>query len=309
MFVRGVGRARIRHSKTGRIYSISGDDLHWEAIDDEPRAGGTQTEYAASVDHPELGELRWTVWEYPEGAFNDRKTDVGSHLIIEDFNIRFRPDETAEDAEPDFLDGGQDEWIDDEPSDHPRARFDESYGYCEGLLSELGDPDLSTPFNRMVFTQHVTALEVYLGDTLKNRVEADNAAVVRLASNLEDLNKENFKLREIAKDPYLVQRKVRIFLSGILYHDLGVVNRLYFTAFGFNILTPVNRDDLLKAVQLRHDCVHRNGYDSEGKFLEVFTKRFVQDTAEKIRRFVIHVDSLLDFAPTSTVESGEGTAG
>jgi hypothetical protein len=39
---------------------------------------------------------------------------------------------------------------------------------------------------------------------------------------------------------------------------------------------------LFKAVILRHDCVHRNGFDKDGNELKVFTKAFVQNTADLI---------------------------
>jgi hypothetical protein len=41
---------------------------------------------------------------------------------------------------------------------------------------------------------------------------------------------------------------------------------------------------------LRHDCVHRNGFDKDGNELKVFTKLFVQDTADLIKLFVENIE-------------------
>ena len=41
---------------------------------------------------------------------------------------------------------------------------------------------------------------------------------------------------------------------------------------------------------LRHDCVHRNGFDKDGNELKVFTKTFVQDTADLIKAFVESIE-------------------
>lgn len=51
-----------------------------------------------------------------------------------------------------------------------------------------------------------------------------------------------------------------------------------------------DKDSLFKAVFLRHDCVHRNGSDMEGNELKVFTKAFVQQTADLIRDLVQSIE-------------------
>jgi hypothetical protein len=43
-------------------------------------------------------------------------------------------------------------------------------------------------------------------------------------------------------------------------------------------------------VLLRHDCVHRNGFDKDGNELKVFTKAFVQNTADLIKAFVESIE-------------------
>ena len=74
-------------------------------------------------------------------------------------------------------------------------------------------------------------------------------------------------------------------------YNIPKVDVLYRIALGFKILPLIpNRRDLLKAVELRHDCVHRNGYDKEGTRHTVFTVPFVKSTAELIRQFVQAVE-------------------
>ena len=103
----------------------------------------------------------------------------------------------------------------------------------------------------------------------------------RLIDQDDDLAKEKFTLAEISKEPGLVERKVRDHLRSILYHNLAKVDVLYNVALGVRILTLVgDKKSLFKAVLLRHDCVHRNGFDKDGNELKVFTKAFVQNTAD-----------------------------
>lgn len=84
---------------------------------------------------------------------------------------------------------------------------------------------------------------------------------------------------------------MREHLRGIMYHNLRKVDVLYRIALEFRILNlAADKDSLFKAVFLRHDCVHRNGSDKEGNELKVFTKAFVQHTADLIRDFVQSIE-------------------
>jgi hypothetical protein len=85
--------------------------------------------------------------------------------------------------------------------------------------------------------------------------------------------------------------KVREYLRSILYHNLQKVDFLYKTALQTPILNLAqDRAELLKAVILRHDCVHRNGFDKDGNELTIFTKQFVQATADLIKGFVAEIE-------------------
>ncbi len=44
------------------------------------------------------------------------------------------------------------------------------------------------------------------------------------------------------------------------------------------------------AVRYHHDCVHRNGIDKSGTRLMVFTKEYVQETADLMRAFVDRIE-------------------
>ena len=52
---------------------------------------------------------------------------------------------------------------------------------------------------------------------------------------------------------------------------------------------------------LRHDCVHRNGFDKDGNELKVFTKAFVQDTADLIKVFVENIEKAVRARPAGTL--------
>lgn len=270
------GTARIRHKMTGEIYGIENDELDWDAVGGEERQMGPEIHYEAMIEHPELGNLTWGLWEYPIGIENYRETNAGHHEVIDDFDYglnQIKP-------EPD-------EWIDYTAPDNPFTIFMDSYHHTGDLLADHGNDNGGHLLNRMIFSHQVTALEAYLGDTLMKEVMGDTNAMQRLIDQDGDLAKEKFTLAEISKEPGLVKRKVQEHLRSILYHNLAKVDVLYNIALGVGILALASdKKSLFKAVLLRHDCVHRNGFDKDGNELKVFTKAFVQNNADLIKAFV-----------------------
>ena len=87
------GKARIRHSVTGQTYEIGSDQIDFDAVDGRERSMGPETEYSATVDHPQLGQLAWSLWEYPVGVENRRETDVDTHGLLKDidFGLQHEP--------------------------------------------------------------------------------------------------------------------------------------------------------------------------------------------------------------------------
>ena len=68
-------------------------------------------------------------------------------------------------------------------------------------------------------------------------------------------------------------------------------------AFDLFHCTPA-KDQLFKIVDLRHDCVHRNGFNKDGQKHEVFTKGYVQDSADLIKNFVEKIDEQVKASPS-----------
>ena len=274
------GTAKIRHSATDEVYEIGCDELDWDAVDGDDRPMGFETHFEATLEHPVLGIVTWGVWEYPEGVENYKESDAGQHEIVKDFDFGLE----HEAPEPD-------DWLDYEAPSNPYSVFMNSYHHAGDLLTAQEMDHGSSLLNRMVFSHQITALEAYLGDTLIKEVMSDSDAMRRLIVEADELSERKFTLVQIAGSPGLVESTVRAHLRDILYHNLAKVDVLYRIALGFGIITLMSdRASLFKLISLRHDCVHRNGFDKDGKELNVFTKEFVQTTSDLIRDFVDKIE-------------------
>lgn len=186
----------------------------------------------------------------------------------------------------------EDEWTDPGKTPDPYAVYDESFQQLQDLVTNLGEPDGQSLINRMIFAQHVSAMEAYLCDTLVNAVSDNSDVLSKLISADRALKDVKLPLTDVAKGEEVAKNYVTGYLKQLLYHDLKKIDSLYRSGLGFSILASDDDNKaLLEAVSLRHDCVHRNGFDTEGNPPTAFTQDYVLQTAKVIKRLVERVDA------------------
>ncbi len=203
--------------------------------------------------------------------------------------------QTRLEASMGYYDGPDDEpWADYSVPANPYAVYLDSHHETGDLLAEHGGEGMCV-VNRMIFAQQISALEAYLGDTLINGA-LDDEAVQRLLVNDAELAKLKYTLAEVLANPELVKTAVKSYLKSIIYHKLPKVRAVYKIVYEVDLFAMMNDGDkeaIIKAIEYRHDCVHRNGRDNDGNLLEVFTKEYVQRTADTIRRLVVNIQKTI----------------
>ena len=85
------GAATIEHEDTEERFEIHPGDLVWD-ITKDCRKMGLEIFYEAHLEHAQLGDLCWWVFEYPVGAEDGKGTDVGGNKIIANFEYGIDPD-------------------------------------------------------------------------------------------------------------------------------------------------------------------------------------------------------------------------
>jgi hypothetical protein len=210
-----------------------------------------------------------------------------------DITLDDHPD-TKVQADPPFYSAPEeDDWANYDAPDDPNAVFMDTYHHTGELLAEHGGEGAHL-LNRMIFAQQVSSLEAYLADTLINTTMDNEKALQHLLASDTDLAKEKFTLAQIVSEPEFVKIKVRSYLRSIVYHNMPKVRALYKVACDidiFELLGDVRKEKLFKAIELRHDCVHRNGRDKDGQRLEVFTKAYVQEIADIMKSLVGDIEN------------------
>jgi hypothetical protein len=134
----------------------------------------------------------------------------------------------------------------------------------------LNSVDHNSPSNQtlrqLCFIQIITIFETYLSD-LFQFILVKYGFIDNLLSSDKEIGARKYTLLEISKNRNIVYEEVREYLSSIVYHNIPRVNFLYKKTFGVDIKykNKNEKDMLLSAIDKRHDFVHRNGVDQNGK--------------------------------------------
>jgi len=253
-----------------------------------------------SVPEPKIGRDIHTSEMTHEGSTDIRCSNCSTTFHSYVTNSSFGCDVTLDDyseveIDADFALFPSDEsssWINYEVPKDPHLIFFDSYHHTGDMLADHGGNG-SHLMNRMIFAHLIGALEAYLGDTLMNAAMSSEETIHRLLSIDTEIGREKFSLAQIAADPAIVKTKVRQYLKSVIYHNLPKVRFLYQIVFNIDIfllLGAEGKDALLTAVEYRHDCVHRNGHDKDGNRRDVFTKEFIQRTANQLKALVEQIE-------------------
>lgn len=176
--------------------------------------------------------------------------------------------ELEEDPEVDVsidVDDRCDDWEEPEPEPGAYGIFISAMRDWKINVSELSTVGGAGSRNRMLFVMLYSILEAYLSDTIIGAAMED-VSVQRKMLKLDSLKDKQISLETVLDKPDIVKDMVKTMLQGLSFHKLGAINGICESSFGKPIL-PRDKDDrnlVMKSIDKRHDCVHRNGVDKEG---------------------------------------------
>jgi predicted RNA-binding Zn-ribbon protein involved in translation (DUF1610 family) len=186
-----------------------------------------------------------------------------------------------------------------EPPSNPQALFEETI--IRSLqLANIGFEAKNDPqfLNRTAFVTVITALEAFLADTIITRIKSDRETLKKIVSLDTEWSREKVTVADIAKSNDLLYEFALSKLRETNFHNLNRVAGFYANAFGINIRADSGLwGRLLKHIQARHDCVHRNGYDFDGTRRDDFTEDFLKSVASDCRSLVNNIDEAMNPLP------------
>ncbi|MBK9145930.1 MAG: hypothetical protein IPM23_25955 [Candidatus Melainabacteria bacterium] len=121
---------------------------------------------------------------------------------------------------------------------------------------------------RLLHANAITAMETYLGDTIRKQVLSRPALMRRFVETNTELREKKFPVAELFNVHDLIRETVADLLDKTVFHHLERVIGLYKNVL--HVEFPQSSIGLLvDAVATRHDIVHRNGKTISGKAVSI----------------------------------------
>ena len=164
----------------------------------------------------------------------------------------------------------------------------------EALLKTSVPDPVAGCFHRLLFVNVVTALETYLSDAFISTVINQPAFMRKFVETTPEFRSEKISLADAFKAPEQAERKARTYLADVVWHHIERVKPMYRETLDVEL--PEKLGPIFRAVQTRHDIVHRNGKTKDGEEI-VITEEHVRQLIGEVEALVRHIDERLPDRP------------
>ena len=243
---------------------------------------GTGSNWAVEVAEEKYNEAKS---EWIKNALNDPEADEYTEGW---FDLSERYDEEANNYS-DYLEAEY-EWYSSQDHSNFFIEFNRTIDKIRRILSSTIDQTVMNTIYKMIHIHAVTAMETYLGDSLKSAVIGNKIYIANAARNLDELSKKNFKLSEILSYEGDIEKIVLEQLGKYLYHDVLRVMKIYKATLGFSYTYDLK--PLIEITTVRHDLVHRNGKNNEGVRVDL-NPVDLKNAIDEVDKFINYLETSL----------------
>lgn len=174
---------------------------------------------------------------------------------------------------------------------HYFAHFGESISQIRLLNNlDINEADQKATLNNLLFVNCITAMETYLSDAYINTVLKDQSLIRKLIESAPELKQRKVELSDIFSRFKNLTDEVSKYLIKIIYHNLSKIKPMYKDVLDVNF--PDDISNMMRAIQTRHDIVHRNGKSQNGDIIKL-SKENIESHLELIESFIGHIESQL----------------
>jgi hypothetical protein len=175
------------------------------------------------------------------------------------------------------------------PSEH-HARFNTSIWNIQKLVTTPVGPTENQFFLRMLFASAITAMETFLSDRFVSSIKNNPKALRRFVETFPRFRKEPLNLSQIFGKLDGLEARVGMMLVGeIVWHRLVPVKDMFKNTFGVNFPESEDLGRLLRAVDVRHDLIHRGGRSKDG-VEHTITPETIQQLLEDTDKLVMLIE-------------------
>jgi len=118
----------------------------------------------------------------------------------------------------------------------------------------------------MIYGHVISATEGYLYSTFVNLITDSDSMLQKFIEKDLDYSREKICMRDFFTKKKSLKNDVKKFLKKIVFHNISRVKPMYKKILNIDVGNP---QWLYRAIEKRHDCVHRAGFNHEGNSLDL----------------------------------------
>lgn len=167
--------------------------------------------------------------------------------------------------------------------------FDENIQATREILTVSLCPSSSKSLRVMLHAHVVAAVEAYLSSTFIEKVLSAEPYMRRLVESDPEFAKRKFTIKEIFTKRDELKNDLSQYLKDLIFHDIAKIKPMYLSVLEIDFREI---KWLFDAVQLRHHCVHRAGYDKDGNEVRL-TNKAIDELINMATTLVHEVESTI----------------
>ena len=144
--------------------------------------------------------------------------------------------------------------------------FSNQVNSAEKIINLDVSEDIEFNLLVMIHGHVVAAIEGYLASVCMKKIIESDDLMRKLLESDPDLGSRTLTLKSLYQEKDKVEETITKYLDKLIFHKIDKVKTLYKSFFDIDF---GNVRWLFLAVKLRHDCVHRGGYKTNGKKVEM----------------------------------------
>jgi hypothetical protein len=141
---------------------------------------------------------------------------------------------------------------------------------------------------QLLYANVITSLEAYLLDTFILVISKKEEFKLSLLSEIKEFKEDKYTLKDISSKEFNVDNIIRERLFNISWHNISKANSMYKSVLKIDF--PPEKTEIYKAVNIRHDIVHRNGKDKTDNEIHI-SKTDLLNLKKNVESFVLSVNS------------------
>ena len=146
----------------------------------------------------------------------------------------------------------------------------------------------------MLYVNMIASMEAYLADTFIKSVLESEENKRKFVEAFDDFKKVQISFQRIYEKMNGMDKLISQTLHDVIFHNLPKVSGMYRDTLGINL---GDIKELMKAVNKRHDIVHRNCVDKYGNDV-IVKKKDVKELFERVMNFVDAIEAQVHPEPT-----------